>query len=220
LTVRLLYGEAFRAPKPWDFSDGIGNPDLRPEEMESIELGSSYDFSPNLRLSLAAYSNSLRGELTREDLGDTWRWVNRGQLSTDGVEASLELSHGGVASFLNYTYTFSADEDGVRVPEIAKHTANLGVRFALTDRLKLSLRGSYMGRRRNPTPIESTGSDWVEDAFISHATLSWESRRHWGLQLMVKNLFDSEYYHTSNRPPDRYRQPQRTVLVRLTRRFE
>jgi len=33
---------------------------------------------------------------------------------------------------------------------------------------------------------------------------------------VVRNLLDAEYYHTSNRPPDRYRQPQRTVGLKAT----
>ena len=37
LTLKLLYAEAFRAPKPWDLTYGAGNPGLGPEEMRSMD---------------------------------------------------------------------------------------------------------------------------------------------------------------------------------------
>ena len=34
--ARVSYAEAFRAPKPWDYLDGLGNPSLLPERMNSL----------------------------------------------------------------------------------------------------------------------------------------------------------------------------------------
>ena len=36
------------------------------------------------------------------------------------------------------------------------------------------------------------------------------------IQPIAKNVFDTEYYHTSNSSVERYRQPQRTILLKLT----
>lgn len=37
--IRVWYSEAFRAPKPWDYYDGLGNNDLQPEKLKSLEIG-------------------------------------------------------------------------------------------------------------------------------------------------------------------------------------
>ncbi len=33
LTAKILYMQAFRAPKPWDYTNGSGNPNLKPEKI-------------------------------------------------------------------------------------------------------------------------------------------------------------------------------------------
>ena len=216
LTTKLLYMEAFRAPKPWDYTFGDGNPDLDPEEMRSIELAAICDLAKNLEGGLSLYRNSLKEILSKE--GN--RWVNRGRLSTNGLEFSLRYAGKKLSPFFNYTYTSSEFEDGERIPEIGHHTANIGITHALTGNVDLSLRGNYLGERKNPKPVTSTGSNYVDRAFVLHAAVSVRAYRDLDLQLIVRNLLDAEYYHTSNRPPDRYRQPQRTVMLKAGYRIE
>jgi hypothetical protein len=48
---------------------------------------------------------------------------------------------------------------------------------------------------------------------IFHCTLSIINYEGFNIQFSVKNLLDDEYYHTSNREPDRYRQPQQTIML-------
>ncbi len=88
LTAKVLYMQAFRAPKPWDFTNGIGNPDLKPETIYSWEAAGGWSFSPHLRFDLSAYHNRLSNLLTREARGDRLRWVNAGALTTNGCETS------------------------------------------------------------------------------------------------------------------------------------
>lgn len=61
LTTKLLYGSAFRAPS---FSElyfksnpvTLGNPNLKPERMETLELAFNYRFNPNLQTTLTLFS--------------------------------------------------------------------------------------------------------------------------------------------------------------------
>jgi outer membrane receptor protein involved in Fe transport len=215
LTVKLLYAEAFRAPRPWDYGDGLGNPDLDPEKMRSFELAGYYSAGRHLGISLAAYHNTVRGLLTRETIGSSWRWVNTGRIRTFGVEPSLQLQLGRLSAFVNYTFTHSRDAGGVEVPEIARHGANAGGRYAFGDHLGLALRARYLGERPNPDLIATTGTRRVGAAFLLDATLSLWRLDGFEVQLICKNVLNTRYFHTSNRPPDRYRQPQRTILVRV-----
>lgn len=219
LTAKLLYTEAFRAPKPWDYYDGTGNPDLDPEEIESLEIFTAYHFSKHFKAELSLYKNRLHGLLTKEFYGDDWRWINGGKLNTTGMEWTLQYAKGNVKAYGNYTYNASEYDNGEPVPEIAEHSANIGIFYAFTKNIKLDLRGNYLGRRKNVKPVAATGSDYIGAAFVIHSTLSVLNVKKFDLFLVVKNLLDAEYYHTSNRAPDRYRQPQRTVMLKAVYKF-
>ena len=61
LTTKLLYGSAFRAPS---FSElyfknnpvSLGNPNLKPERIDTLELAFNYRFNPNLQTTLTLFS--------------------------------------------------------------------------------------------------------------------------------------------------------------------
>lgn len=57
--IRLNYSEAFRAPKPWDYTDGVGNSSLKPEKIKSIEAGIEVLPWKNFVLRLNAYKNDF-----------------------------------------------------------------------------------------------------------------------------------------------------------------
>jgi outer membrane receptor for ferrienterochelin and colicins len=213
LTVKTLYTEAFRAPKPWDYTDGTGNPDLRPERNRSFEVAGGWSFSPSLRFDLSVYRNRLSNLLTRVDEGDSFRWDNSGALTTNGCEAGLEYRRGRLSAYLNYTYTRSLDMQDEQVPEIAPHGANMGILYAFTPRLRLSLRVQYLGERKNAKIIPTTGDDRIDEALVLHAAVSLKLSREIDLQLTVDNLLDAVYYHPSNLPPSRFRQPQRSIRI-------
>ena len=59
----------------------------------------------------------------------------------------------------------------------------------------------------------------IDDAVVANAALTVRPSTAWEVQLIAGNLFDVRYYHPSNRPPDRYRQPQRALHLRVATRF-
>ena len=217
--AKLLYAEAYRAPKAWDYQDGLGNPDLSPEAMKSMELAFGYSFTDHVRGGLSAYSNALSNGLTRENIGAGWRWTNVGRIETTGFEGELEYKKDRWRSYINYTYTDSATADGAEVPEISRHSANAGVQYCFTDRLKLDVRGQYLGKRKNTQPAAAANDPGVAGAFVLHGTLSLANYRGYDFQLAARNIFDKEYYHTSNTSVSMYRQPQSLVTLKVSRQF-
>lgn len=217
--AKLLYTEAYRAPKVWDFQDGMGNPRLVPEEMQSVELVLGYLLSEHLRAEVAAYQNTLRKCLAREEVGTDWRWANIGRVETRGVEGTLEYKRGKWLAFLNYTYTDSEDEQGAMIPEISPNTANAGFQYAFTDHLNVDLRGQYLGKRKNTHEIGYSGTDWINDAFVLHGALNLTDIHGFDFQVAVKNILDEKYYHSSDTSVSRYRQPQSTVTVKVSKEF-
>ena len=212
--LRLSYSEAFRAPKPWDYSDGKGNSNLLPEKMRSIEAAVSIFANQNLRINVVGYKNELVNGIVKELLPDGYRWGNTGVIETTGTEFSLEYSAGKVSSYLNYTYSHSYNENGTSVAEISPHTGNAGVGYSFSDCLKFNLRANYVGKRENPKVISATNTNFIDPYFLLNGVVSY-SCKGITIQLICKNILDTEYYHTSNRGPERYRQPQQTFMFNV-----
>jgi outer membrane receptor for ferrienterochelin and colicins len=216
LTAKLLYSEAYRAPKPWDYSFGAGNANLDPEEVTSYEGALSYKFSKHFHAGVSVYRNEIDHLLAFNPSGD--RWENHGEATTDGLEVSADYSWQQWIAYFNYTFNDSEDDTGSLIPEIAEHDANIGVTWNMNRHWTLDMRGEYVGERSNPTEIASTGNDKIDEAFLLHGNVGW-GWRNWYVNLAVRNALDETWYHTSNRPPDRYRQAERSVLLRAEYAF-
>ena len=66
----------------------------------------------------------------------------------------------------------------------------------------------------------NTGKVIIDPAFVVNSVLTYSDFHNLDIQLIGKNILDTKYYHTSNRPASRFRQPQRTVLLRLGWHFD
>ena len=210
-TGKLLYTEAFRAPRPWDYNWGIGNPDLKPERMKSIELANNLNFNQRLRCDFSLFHNQIYDMLIEKDSC----WVNAERINTNGLELNLDYRRKKMQLNLNYTFTDSKFSDGKQVPEIARHGFNAGVTYSLLTNLNVNLRGNYLSRRKNPVFISTTKSHYVDPYFVLNSVINYNPIPNLKLQIAVNNLLNARYYHTSNRPPERYRQPQRVFLFKL-----
>ncbi len=219
LTVKLLYAEAFRAPEPWDLTSGLGNPELEPEDMRSLELAALWRLSDTVVVDGALYRNHLDGLFQRQITQVGERWVNGGKVVTDGAEIGAQVAVARFRGFASYTFTDSLGEEQAAVREIARHGGVAGLTWMLAHGIEVGLRAAYLGRRRSWQVIEATGSDWIDDAVVVDATVAVARLAGLDLRLTVRNLFDHEYYHSSNRPPARYRQPQRGMYLAVERRF-
>lgn len=67
---------------------------------------------------------------------------------------------------------------------------------------------TYLDKQSSGT----TNYQSIDNKYFDKGTL-------WDIHFTVNNLLDTKYFHTSNRPPSRYRQPQRRILIRLNYSF-
>ena len=184
--------------------------------MKSFEINTIYTANDFLRFNLAYYRNSLKKKFSKENVSESYRWINKGTVTTNGFEFVADFRIENFKSYFNYTYNLSVDDFDVVIPEIAKHNINAGIKIGISDHIKFGLRSNYLGKRTNPKTISATGNDIIDPALIFHSTLSYIDFYGFNFNLIVKNLTNKEYYHTSNRPPDRYRQPQRSVILKCS----
>lgn len=99
LTVKLMGGRAFRAPNDYErhYDDGLwqkGNPDLRPERIETRELALDFTPTSSLRAGIGRYRYSLRDLIDQErDPADGLLvFRNRDRLTAHGWETDIEMS--------------------------------------------------------------------------------------------------------------------------------
>jgi outer membrane receptor protein involved in Fe transport len=83
----------------------------------------------------------------------------------------------------------------------------------------VDVRGRYQGDRTNPAVIPATGDNRIAGALVFNATASLRFRQRLTLRLSVDNLTNVEYYHPSNLPPSRYRQPERSFRLKVEHAF-
>lgn len=211
--LRLTYAEAFRAPKPWDYTDGLGNNNLLPEKLNSVELSFVSQKFGNFNFELTGYYSNLHNSLYKETSGEDYRWINKGEIFISGLEASLSYTVEKLRASVNYTYTDSKDDSGKNVPEISKHSGNALISYYFNNKLNLNIRGNFLGERENNYIITSTNSKIIDPYLILNGAINWSPVKDLSLQLIIKNILNTEYYHTSNRAPERYRQPQRMMMI-------
>ena len=119
-SLKLLYGEAFRAPNANEFyyqEDGAVrlNPDLGPEEIRTYEVVGERQFGTHLRGSVAGFANeatNLIDMLTDED--DLLYYANIDKVKAKGLELVVDGQVGGGARLgASFTYTETEDRDGL-----------------------------------------------------------------------------------------------------------
>ena len=218
--IRFSYSEAYRAPKPWDYYDGMGNNSLLPEKMNSFETALNLSFLENYKCNIIAYKNTLDGAITKQVLTNDYRWINEGEIETDGIEIYFQYVSKKIKTNFNYTYTDSYNNKGIRISEISSHTANANITYSFNNYLKLHVGANYIGERDNPKIVVSTNSKKIEPYLIFNSTFSLLNYKNLNLQFIVRNILNTEYYHTSNRDPDRYRQSQRTLILSFGYNFK
>lgn len=186
IIFRFSYADAFRAPKPWDYTDGFGNDNLRPEKMRSFEFSTSFSLYQKFGVKLIGYKNYLSDAIRIEYLTEGYRWANWGKVITNGLEIGLSQLMGKIKPQFNYTFSHSVDELGNEVPEISKHTANAGITYSYSRYLKLNIRANYLGKRENPTVITTTNSKFISSCVVFHGSLSLLNYKNFTAQLLVK----------------------------------
>jgi vitamin B12 transporter len=149
--LRASYGEAFRAPTLGElFFPGSGNPDLKPEDSRSYELGLEHT-GGGWRFVLTGFENRLR-DLIDFDFA-TFRDVNVGRARTRGVEAEVGFRRGILDATVNGTWLDTEDlGTGLALLRRPKRSAN-AVLTARPGDWTLSLVGRYVGDRADVDPV-------------------------------------------------------------------
>jgi outer membrane receptor for ferrienterochelin and colicins len=131
-TVKLLYGEAYRAPNNFELYYGSGisykkSPNLKPETIRTSELVFEKYLGDHLRLSASGYVYQINGLISqRTDPADGLiHFLNEGRVASRGIEFEMEgKSAGGFEG--NVAYTLQQTRDRKTKQDLTNSPRHLG----------------------------------------------------------------------------------------------
>lgn len=111
LMVFCSSNDAMRLPTYTDFyyvsPNNIGNPDLKPEKVSSLEIGSQYVLK-NHTFAAAYFNRNSENTIDWSRPSDTVKWqpLNLTRLKTNGFEFNYKYSSNGLLQLLSVDYTY------------------------------------------------------------------------------------------------------------------
>jgi iron complex outermembrane receptor protein len=224
-TVKVLYGQAFRAPNDYESSYYIptfrGNPALEPERVKSWEVVLEQGLKPGLRLNISGFYNRIEGLISeREYPGTDELYFDNGNLAeTKGASVELEAKlPKGIQGRVSYTYQRTLDAvTGERFSNSPEHLAKLNLMVPLyEDKLVSGLELQYVSETENLRREKTRGY------LLANWTLfSRDLVKNLEVSASVYNLFDAKYGHPGG--PEHLQesiaQDGRTFRFKFTYRF-
>lgn len=194
--LKLLYGEAFRAPNQWELEGGFflqGNRSLQPETVRTWELLLDANLTPTLNLRQTLFRNEDRS--TIQPVGGTQFSNTEGLLGT-GLETEVRYLDGATSAFASVSYSDTRWQEGQDPVAFSPHWLVKGgiSRPFMGDRFTLALEARAVGPRPKASPSEGDLPSYVlVNLSLAHLKITQ------GLELdaSVRNLFDARYDHPS-----------------------
>ncbi|MGR3220087.1 MAG: TonB-dependent receptor plug domain-containing protein, partial [Candidatus Anammoxibacter sp.] len=200
-TLKLLYGQAFRAPT---FSElyGINNPsllgnsDLKPETVRTYEFELGYKFTDWFSAKTNYFFNVIRNRIKLSDAASDSipTFENQGGANVQGVEFEAKADLGrfwnNAYVWANYSY-LDAEAKGDPLPDVPKHKGNFGVNFGITKYLNANLHTFVSGPR---VRAEADTRDDSPGYAITNLTLiAKDFFKDMKIKASLFNLFDKKY---------------------------
>lgn len=197
-TVKLLYGQAFRAPNAyelfWHQQDvAKSNPDLRPESNRTTELVLEQYLGTSLRVAATGFHYGIHGLITQQTdpVDGLLVYNNVEEIRAKGLELEVEGRwSNGLRARVGHTIEDSRNNDtGLALTNSPKHLANVNVMTPiLKERLSAGAELQYVGARRTIAGHEVPGV-WMPNLTVFGQIVPHKLE----VAASVYNLFDHTY---------------------------
>jgi outer membrane receptor for ferrienterochelin and colicins len=220
--VKLLYGEAFRAPNVYEryyYTAQRGLAGLKPETIRTYELAYEQYLGRRYRLGLSGYyyaTDDLISLISTPDGG--LAFVNVEGAEAIGAELELEAKlQSGVLMRASYALQRSQDSDGNELTSSPRHLAKLNVVGPLyPDKLIAGLEIQYQSSALTVRGGKAGDSVTVNLNLFSHQLVNG-----WDISAGIYNLFDTDIAYSGGEDhlQEVILQDGRSFRVKLTYRF-
>jgi outer membrane receptor for ferrienterochelin and colicins len=224
-TVKLLYGQAFRAPNVYELyvqhSEARPNLALEPERIKTTEVVVEQYVGDHVRVAASAFSYGISNLITRvvDPATGIQSFINAGRIRSNGFEAEAEVkSNLGLQGLFSYAYQSSRDRDtGQKLTNSPAHMLKLNLNGPIgIKRTFAGLEMQYLGDRRTLT------NQTAESFLLTNFTmLSEQIKNRFDLSFSIYNLFDTRYGNpgSAEHRQDIIPQDGRTFRLKFTYRF-
>jgi iron complex outermembrane receptor protein len=204
LTTKLLYGRAFRAPSFLDLHNqnnpiALGNPDLSPEKIETIELAFNYYVTENFNLGLNLFSYDLTDSILfiPNEQGNL-QAQNIGTQQGEGFELEAEWKISDKFRLIgNYALQNSTDDTGQRVANAPKNQAYVRTDWQFIPKWHLNTQINWVDKR---TRALGDTRPPVDDYTMLNLTVYSKIKDNLSLKASVRNVLDSSAFEPSIGP--------------------
>ncbi len=227
LTSKLLYGRAFRAPTFGELNAinnpaTLGNPDLDPEIINTLELAFDYKPTPTLNVLFNIFHYEIDGliDFVPDGNGGSLTAQNAIDQKASGfeLEARWQLSR-SIRLFGNTAFQNAENKDtGDKIADAPRKQLNLGANWKLTPHWSSQLDAyAIMDRPRAAGDSREPVDDynWVNLSIIGDKIFSNVS-----VQFAVRNLFDTDAREPGPAAiPNDYPLEERSAYIGVSSRF-
>lgn len=204
-TSKLLYGRAFRAPAfdtlyAINNPVGIGNPDLKPETIDTLELTFNQYLQNNINWSvnLFRYESNNLIEFIADENATTTTAQNAKKQQGYGFETEFSWKYSDSSLSLNYSWQHSEDKDtGVTTALAPEQLFSAIYVVELSSSLALNTKINWIGKRNRET---GDSRELLDNYSTIDMALHWtlNTTGTWKLSLLGKNIFDKSAFEPTH----------------------
>jgi len=219
LTSKLLYGQAFRPPSYLELFDEtsftIPNPDLDPENSETLDLVFSYTAKSDLQVG-ANFFYFKQSDIITNNV-NTGRFENGGDHTIRGIELEARWQAANhVTVYANYTKR-NQNKNRFRAVQEPDQDAYIRADWAFMPSWNWNLQSSWIGERtRNSGDLRPP----IESYFMTDTTLRFAATNNWEFTGSIRNLFNVDAREFTGRSiPNDLPLPERNAYIEIRYKF-
>lgn len=221
-TIKALYGEAFRAPNPYEryyYTEQRNRPDLRPETIRTYELVYERTLGRGYRLTASGYRYRVHDLINQASTSaDDLYFDNLDSARADGLELEIDRQfESGALLRASYALQNAVDgRSGERLTSSPRQMGKLNLSLPFGGRFSAGIELQYQAA------VRTLGGDQADDFLTANLTLlRTRLGRGFEFSTTVYNLFDARYGYPGGEDQlqDVIEQNGRTFFGRLDYRF-
>jgi len=204
---KFMYGRAFRAPSFYElYSElpyAMGNPDLDPETIDSLEASITARFTKDLTMTFTTFYNEIKDSIQEVPQPTMIQFGNTDEVVSNGFETEARYNLGrGSYLTANYTYQHAYNkETNARVGRVPLHYAYFATNFRLARQLNWYTSVNWQSApniRREDKDKENGYREFGQSYAVVNTGFTvkdlCEKMKNVELRAFVYNLFDKEYF--------------------------
>lgn len=214
LTLKLLYGTAFRAPTISEYKNATtAGTSLSPEKIRTFEANIIYKPSANYLLQVNGFLNYMTDIILQTRITGLLQNTNNGKTNVHGLEAKADVLFSKYFSgFANLTLqdgeqialgtiTDPNKDSSFIIPNIAKAKGNLGLTVHVEDAFTITLIGNWVGTR---AVLGTNPHGNVDGYFLTNFVISTNKilNNRVTASINIHNLFNVNYLDPGLRAGD------------------